>query len=251
MWHPNTSCNNVTATLLSAPPQSAPTFARVDVEVRQKRQRVRPQAAWGPRQVHHGRGGRVHLAERQSLLVRPVSGRHARPRGLVHGQFEMEQVHHGVGSIGQNVLRMTERVWACRRIDWRTCRLQSGPMDTRANRRGTHTSNVGCARESGNGSQTFELMAPAAGLFFKCFFSFHPLRAFLFLGVCFFIFVWFIFHSDAKSSNGRSVRLIFINNKDDRDNPGENRLILEDHTSLRPTAYLWQGGVGGYLSFND
>lgn len=48
-------------------------------------------------QVHHGRGARVHFADGQALEVRPVRGGQARPRGLLHGQFEVEQVHHVVG----------------------------------------------------------------------------------------------------------------------------------------------------------
>lgn len=49
----------------------------------------------GARQVHHAGRARVHLADGQALEVRPVSGREARPRGLDHGQLEVEQVHHG------------------------------------------------------------------------------------------------------------------------------------------------------------
>lgn len=55
-----------------------------------------PHAVVGLGQVHDGRGARVHFADGQALEVRPVNGGQARPRGLVHGQLKVEQVHHVV-----------------------------------------------------------------------------------------------------------------------------------------------------------
>lgn len=57
-------------------------------------------AVVGAGQVHHADGERVHLAESQAFQVRTVSGREARPRGLAHGQLEVEQVRHGAGIRG-------------------------------------------------------------------------------------------------------------------------------------------------------
>jgi len=50
----------------------------------------------GPGQVHHRHGARIHFTDGQVLEVRPVSGGQGRPRGLLHGEFEVEQVHHVV-----------------------------------------------------------------------------------------------------------------------------------------------------------
>lgn len=72
-----------TATLVTAPGRLKP----------------RPHGLVGPGQVHHRCGARIHFADGQALEVRPVGGGQARPRGLLHGEFEVEQVHHVVNVV--------------------------------------------------------------------------------------------------------------------------------------------------------